>query len=100
MVIGGIAAVAFASLGLLGATAGFFTGGLLLLCAMLLFIRGWLTARPRRHTSGPWSLTQVGFRNATYRPGRSVLCIALIASAAFIIVAVDAFHREGARGWT
>ena len=98
MVIGGIAAVAFASLGLLGATAGFFTGGLLLLCAMLLFIRGWLTARPRRHTSGPWSLTQVGFRNATYRPGRSVLCIALIASAAFIIVAVDAFHREGAEG--
>ena len=39
----------------------------------------------------------LGFRNATYRPGRSVLCIALIASAAFIIVSVDAFRRrEGA----
>ena len=47
------------------------------------------------HGAGPWSVIQVGFRNATARPGRSVLCIALIASAAFIIVAVDAFHREG-----
>jgi hypothetical protein len=33
-------------------------------------------------------------RNATYRPGRSVLCITLIAAAAFIIVAVDAFRRD------
>jgi hypothetical protein len=41
-------------------------------------------------------VARLGFRNATYRPGRSVLCIALIASAAFIIVAVDSFrHREG-----
>ena len=98
MVVGGIAAVALSSLGLLDATVGFFAGGLLLLCAMLLLIWGWLTARPRRHMSGPWSLTQVGFRNATYRPGRSVLCIALIASAAFIIVAVDAFRHEGVQG--
>ncbi|HEY8462304.1 MAG TPA: ABC transporter permease, partial [Blastocatellia bacterium] len=37
----------------------------------------------------------MGFRNAASRPGRSVLCIALIASAAFIIVSVDAFRREG-----
>jgi putative ABC transport system permease protein len=41
-----------------------------------------------------WSVSRVGFRNATARPGRSVLCITLIACAAFIIVAVDAFHRE------
>ena len=40
-------------------------------------------------------MSQVGFRNASYRPGRSVLCIALIASASFIIVAVDAFRLEG-----
>jgi len=36
----------------------------------------------------------MGFRNATTRPGRSVLCIALIASAAFIIVSVDAFRQD------
>ena len=94
----GLAAVVLASLGLLGATAGFFAGGSLLLCALLLFAWGWLTARPERHTNGPWSVTRVGFRNASYRPGRSVLCIALIASAAFVIVAVDAFRREGTEG--
>ena len=38
-------------------------------------------------------MARLGFRNATNRPGRSVLCIALIASAAFIIVSVDAFRR-------
>jgi hypothetical protein len=32
-------------------------------------------------------------RNATFRPGRSVLSIAVIASAAFILIAVDAFRR-------
>jgi hypothetical protein len=42
-----------------------------------------------------WSVSRVGLRNATARPGRSVLCITLIAFAAFIIVAVDAFHLEG-----
>lgn len=91
----GLMLVGSASLGLLGTTVGFFAGGLLLLCAMLAFASAWLYGRPRRHTGGPWSISQLGFRNTAYRPGRSVLCIALIASAAFIIVAVDAFHREG-----
>ena len=91
----GLALVALASTGVLSATAGFFGAGLTLLCAMLAFAWAWLHTRPRRHTAGPWSVSQVGFRNTTSRPGRSVLCIALIASAAFIIVAVDAFHREG-----
>lgn len=87
--------VGLASLGLVGTTVGFFAGGLMLLCGMLAFASAWLYGRPRRHTSGPWSVSQLGFRNTAYRPGRSVLCIALIASAAFIIVAVDAFRREG-----
>ena len=91
----GVGLVLIAAEGLLDATVGFFGGGLLLLCSLLTAAWAWLHSRPRRHTSGPWSVTQVGFRNATARPGRSVLCIALIASAAFIIVAVDAFHREG-----
>jgi hypothetical protein len=34
-------------------------------------------------------------RNAAYRPGRSVLCIALIASATFVIVSLDAFRGGG-----
>lgn len=95
LVLLGVLLVLAASLGFLGATAGFFSGGLVLLCSMLVFAWAWLYGRPRRHTSGPWSVSQLGFRNTTYRPGRSVLCIALISSAAFIIVAVDAFRREG-----
>ena len=90
----GLTLVVVASTGLLGATASFFGAGLSLLCAMLAFAWVWLHARPRHNTGGLWSVTQIGFRNTTVRPGRSVLCIALIASAAFIIVAVDAFHRE------
>jgi hypothetical protein len=34
-------------------------------------------------------------RSAAFRPSRSVMSVALIASAAFIIVSVDAFRREG-----
>ena len=94
----GVGLVLTASWGLLSATAGFFGGGLLLLASLLTAAWAWLHSRPRRRARGPWSVTQVGIRNATFRPGRSVLCIALIASAAFIIVAVDAFHREGGDG--
>ena len=39
------------------------------------------------------SVVQLGIRNARYRPGRSVLSIALIASAVFLVVALDAFRR-------
>ena len=91
----GLGLVVLALFEVLGETEGFFGGGLFLLCAMLTFAWAWLHARPSRHTTGPWSLSQVGFRNASYRPGRSVLSIALIASAVFIIVAVDTFRREG-----
>ena len=94
----GVGLVLIAAVGPLSATVGFFGGGLLLLCSLLTAAWVWLHGRPRYHTSGPWTVTQLGFRNATSRPGRSVLCIALIASAAFIIVAVDAFHREGGAG--
>jgi hypothetical protein len=38
----------------------------------------------------------LGLRGLSFRPGRSVLCIALVAAAAFVIVAVGAFRREGA----
>ena len=40
-------------------------------------------------------MSRLGFRYAAYRPGRSLLCITLIASATFIIVAVEAFRRTG-----
>ena len=84
-------------LGAIGDTAGFFGAGLLLLASLLTL--AWLLLEredtPRAATRLTWSVSRVGLRNATARPGRSVLCITLIAFAAFIIVAVDAFHLEG-----
>lgn len=38
-------------------------------------------------------VARLGFRNTTERPGRSVLAIAVIASATFILISVDAFRR-------
>ena len=82
----------------LGDTAGFFGAGLLLLGALLTQSWVWLGRQNPHGIAVPstWSVSQVGLRNATIRPGRSVLCITLIAFASFIIVAVDAFHLEGA----
>ena len=86
------------SLGLIPQTAAFFGGGVILLVAAICFLSSWLKRKERKaiHGSGWWSMARLGFRNATYRPGRTVLCITLIASAAFIIVAVDSFRRSGA----
>jgi putative ABC transport system permease protein len=79
-----------------GKTAGFFGAGTMLLAALLCFEYGWLRREARGLIGGRgwWPVSRLGFRNATYRPVRSILCIALIASSAFIIVAVDAFRRD------
>jgi putative ABC transport system permease protein len=75
----------------------FFGAGAALLAGMLLWLAGWLRARDARPIAGrgSWAVVRLGFRSAAFRPGRSVLSAALIASAAFIIVSVDAFRREG-----
>ena len=78
--------------------AAFFGGGVVLLVAGISFISAWLRRKERKAIRGAgwWTIARLGFRNATYRPGRTVLCITLIAAAAFIIVAVDSFRRSGA----
>jgi ABC-type lipoprotein release transport system permease subunit len=94
--VAGVGLVVAAAVGALGQAAGFFGGGALLLVALLGFQSAWLKGRGRGTIQGAgWrALARLGMRNATYRPGRSVLCITLIAAAAFIIVAVDAFRRD------
>lgn len=92
----GIALIALASMKLISQVAGFFGAGTSLLVTALFY----QSARLRRRTSeviqgrGFWPVSRLGFRNISYKPGRSVLCVALIASATFIIVAVDSFRRD------
>jgi putative ABC transport system permease protein len=62
---------------------------------LLFYQSAWLRKSDRRTIQGVgWpAVSRMGFRNTTYRPSRSVLCITLIAFSTFIIVAVDAFRR-------
>jgi ABC-type lipoprotein release transport system permease subunit len=75
----------------------FFGAGAALLVASLLGLASWLRNRDARLISGrgAWAVARLGFRSAAFRPARSVLSAALIASAAFIIVSVEAFRRGG-----
>jgi ABC-type antimicrobial peptide transport system permease subunit len=70
-------------------TGAFFGAGTLLLIGSIFF--EWARLRGRVGTVAS-SLT-LGVRNASHRPGRSVLVIALISSAVFLVVALDAFRR-------
>ena len=82
--------------GSLSQVAGFFGAGTLLIVASL----GYLWTRFANRSAhliagtGSWAVSRLGFRNVSYRPGRSLLCVALIASTTFIIVAVDVFRRD------
>ena len=94
----GLALLIAAAFRLIGQAQGFFGGGTLLLAALLFYQSSWLRRRQKTflHGTGWWPVARLGFRNTTYRPARSILCIALIASAAFIIVAVDSFRHRSA----
>ena len=94
LLIAGLLLMILAMRELVDPVGGFFGAGSLLLIAALLFWGAWLRKGEHRVIArGPLALARIGFRNATTRPGRSVLSIALIASAAFIIVSVEAFRR-------
>ncbi len=74
----------------------FFGGGGSLLTAAL--AGGWVWMRRTRHkvvNGRGWpALTQLGARNAARNPARSLLTAALLASAAFLLVAVESFRRQ------
>jgi ABC-type lipoprotein release transport system permease subunit len=86
-----VALLATAGAGLVSQTAGFFGGGVLLLVGVLAGIRVWVSKGGALPLTG---VNRLGFRNVAWRPGRSVLSIALIASATFLIVAVEAFRKR------
>jgi len=79
-------------------TAAFFGAGASLLASCLCALTLWLRRPPRQVLSGHgWrAVGRLGLRSAAYRPARSVLSIAVVASATFILISVDAFRRDGA----
>ena len=87
--------IAASATGALSQTAGFFSAGGLLLIAALLFARRAFSGRPR-DASAIGSVRALGVRGLSFRPGRSVLCIALVAFATFVIVSVGSFRKDGA----
>ncbi len=77
-----------------GAQAGsFFGAGMGLLIAFLAGVWRWLH-RAALHSDPQPSLSMLALRNAGRNPLRSLLTTGLLASASFLIVAVQAFHEE------
>ncbi|MBB5030923.1 FtsX-like permease family protein [Prosthecobacter vanneervenii] len=74
------------------AVAGMFFGsGMLMLVAGLLVLRGWM-----RRDSGSLARTlwQIGARNISRRPSRSLAVIGMMAGGIFLVVAVNAFRMS------
>jgi putative ABC transport system permease protein len=69
----------------------FFGAGAAILIACLCGVTLWLRSTSR--VSARPTVARLGLRNTTERPGRSVLAIAVIASATFILISVDAFRK-------
>jgi hypothetical protein len=91
--------MAASAAGALDRTSGFFGGGSLLLMAGLCLAA---ESTPPRTAHGlrrqGWrGLARLGLRNAADRPGRSVLVVAVIASATFMVISVDAFPARRTR---
>lgn len=74
----------------------FFGGAFALLAATFGAFLLLLRRRPRQGLGdrGWRPLARLGFRSASYRPARSVLSMAIIAAATFILISVDAFRRD------
>jgi putative ABC transport system permease protein len=99
---GGLAAALLAAgtAKILDQTAAFFGASACLLAASLCAVAIVLRRRARtmlRPLEGgrAWRMWRLGLRHAAVRPGRSLLAIAVIASASFILISVDAFRRTG-----
>jgi len=97
LTVAGVVLLIVGALHVIPQVAGFFGSGVLLLAASVCYLHSWLRRRNHKVIQGTgwWTIALLGFRNAAYRPSRTVLCVTLIASAAFIIVAVDSFRRSG-----
>jgi putative ABC transport system permease protein len=78
---------------------GFFGSGFLLLISILCWTALYLRSKNPApiHGSGWPAFLKLGIRNAMHRPGRSLICACLIASAIFIIISMEAFRHDSQR---
>jgi putative ABC transport system permease protein len=93
--VGAVVLLGASASGRVAPAGAFFGAGASLLVAVLAAARVRLGRTPRRvdGLNGRHPMASLGLRNASYRPGRSLLAMAVIASATFMIVSVDAFRR-------
>ena len=91
----GLGLLAAGASGRIDEAAAFFGAGALLLGAALSLVAYWARRPPARIVAGRgWgSVGRLGMRNVSYRPGRAVLSVAVVAAAAFILVTVGSFRR-------
>ncbi len=77
----------------------FFGSGALLLTACLAAVWAWMRGTRGRHLveQGGGALARLGVRNAARHPVRSLLTVGLLASAVFVVVAVESFHRDASQ---
>ena len=75
----------------------FFSSGGLLLIACLAAVAWWMRSSRHRTVEGHgwFSIARLGVRNAARHPARSLLTAGLLAAASFLLVAVEAFRRQG-----
>ncbi len=80
------------------AAGAFFGAGFLLLAAFLCYASLWLRRSFVSLTGIPGrrAMARLALRNAAWRPGRTILSLALIAPAAFLLVALESFRQGGA----
>ncbi len=98
-----VALISAASLKRIDPAGAFFGAGAAILIACLCF----LSAHLRRlspdhlrqgygggsHKISKGAIARLGIRNTSERPGRTILAVAVIASAVFVLISVDAFRR-------
>jgi ABC-type antimicrobial peptide transport system permease subunit len=96
--VAAICLLALAAGGRIAESSGFFGAGASALVAGITAVAWWL-AVPRRfgeEAAGRMSVGRLGARNTSRHRLRSVLTIALLACASFLIVALESFRREPA----
>jgi len=95
-VLAGVMTVLSAMQKAIDPTIGFFGGGAALLVAALCAAKIWVDTNPpfAVRKPGAGACLYLGFRNAPRHPRRSLLTIGLIASATFIITAIEALRLD------